>query len=107
MNPLGGAETGESLLRGIVTFAVLLLGIFGWSQSGLKGGRGIGGQGDFTADPVPELSTDAKEIITMINSDSKDLFLVDSRTESEYDGSTIYNVARGGHIPGAVPFHWY
>ncbi|GMH35813.1 hypothetical protein BSKO_03681 [Bryopsis sp. KO-2023] len=81
-------------------------GIFGWTESGLKGGSGFGGKGAFEANPDPDLIIDADEIAKMIDAGGDNLFLLDSRTESEFDGSLKYNVQRGGHIPGAVSFHW-
>ncbi|MFH1156911.1 MAG: rhodanese-like domain-containing protein [Pseudomonadota bacterium] len=38
-----------------------------------------------------------------------DFRLIDARTDEEYNGWTLYNEPRGGHIPGAVqiPFEWF
>ena len=32
--------------------------------------------------------------------------MIDVRTRDEYDGSTPYGAARGGHIPSALHLHW-
>lgn len=85
---------------------ILYGGIFGWRESDLKGGSGLEGKGTFEADPKPSLIIDADEIADRINAGGDDLFLLDSRTRDEFDGDLRYNVERGGHIPGAVSFHW-
>lgn len=85
--------------------SILYGGIFSWDESGLDG-KGIGGKGDFVASPNPEKISSADEIADLIDAGGDDLFLLDARTKTEFDGSTQYNVARGGHIPGAVSFHW-
>ena len=41
--------------------------------------------------------------------EDSDFVLIDSRTDEEYNGWTLYGEARGGHITGAVqiPYEWF
>lgn len=84
---------------------LFIAGIFAWELNDFQG-AGLSGTGDFIANPIADRTTDSDEIAGLIDAGGKDLFLIDSRTQEEYDGSTQYNVARGGHIPGAVHFNW-
>lgn len=79
---------------------ILYGGIFGWNGTG----RGVEGRGDFVARPVPERNINAEQLRTRLSNNSVNV--IDSRTADEYDGSTPYGSARGGHIPSSVLFNW-
>ncbi|PLX85911.1 MAG: hypothetical protein C0617_02775 [Desulfuromonas sp.] len=61
----------------------------------------------FTAALKPAVNPD-KEYINSRLGDA-DFVTVDTRTDDEYNGWTLYGEARGGHISGAVqlPYEWY
>ncbi len=41
-----------------------------------------------------------------LNTNSAAMKLIDSRTAEEYHGAILYGEARGGHLPGAISFHY-
>lgn len=61
----------------------------------------------FTANVNPAVIRGKAAIAGRMN--DADLVLVDTRTDAEFMGWTLYNEARGGHIKGAVhlPYEWY
>ena len=60
----------------------------------------------FTADRNPDATSTKANISGRM--DDNDFVIVDTRTDEEYNGWTLYGEARGGHITGAVhiPYEW-
>lgn len=61
----------------------------------------------FTAEIRPWVKSDKAHIASRLG--DSDFVTVDTRTDEEYNGWTLYSEARGGHLPGAVqlPYDWY
>ena len=61
----------------------------------------------FSADPDTTVNVDKDHIQNRLGAD--DFVVVDTRTDEEYIGWTLYGEARGGHITDAVqlPYAWY
>ena len=47
---------------------------------------------------------DAKEIFNLIR--KKEVYIIDTRTEKEYNGAILYGEKRGGHIPTSINIWW-
>ena len=61
----------------------------------------------FTALVNSDVTTTREHIKNRMNDD--DFVIIDTRTDEEFNGWTLYGEARGGHIPGAVqiPYGWH
>lgn len=83
---------------------ILQGGIFAWTERSFQG-SGRQGEGDFVARPIRHRIATEKQILNDLKKNHPPL-IIDSRTVSEYEGSTPMGESRGGHIPGAVSYHW-
>lgn len=61
----------------------------------------------FTAEINSSVKASKEDILSRL--DDADFVTVDTRTDQEFIGWTLYGEERGGHLPGAVqlPYEWY
>jgi thiosulfate/3-mercaptopyruvate sulfurtransferase len=64
--------------------------------------------GDFVVKPTALWSVQRDELKANLSSPSasKELMVIDTRSPQEFAGATPFGEQRGGHIPGALPFHF-
>jgi thiosulfate/3-mercaptopyruvate sulfurtransferase len=107
---IGGwdAQWGEEariawMLRhlGLNEVAVVEGGHRAWSDAGLatESGRSRPTPGSFTPTPVPALTAELSDLDEFV-------LVLDVRTREEFDGATLHDEHRGGHVPGARHLHW-
>jgi thiosulfate/3-mercaptopyruvate sulfurtransferase len=60
---------------------------------------------NFNGEPNPKVLTDFVHINSVIKSSKKKSFIIDARSNDEYDGSTI-RATHAGHIPTAINIDW-
>ena len=95
---------------GFEKVAILEGGFDQWKKNGLPIERGTGrdaSPSDFGVKDIKfdeSVSADQAWIRSRLKSNS--IAIIDTRTNSEYNGATPYGSPRGGHIPGAVNIYW-
>ena len=63
-------------------------------------------KGDFEVERRETWSADRAAVRKVIDGDSGDVVLIDTRSAREYAGATPYGESRGGHLPGAKHLHY-
>jgi thiosulfate/3-mercaptopyruvate sulfurtransferase len=64
-------------------------------------------RGDFVSNPRPTLRATTADVLQAVTvPDRPSAVIFDARTVEEFEGSTPYGSARGGHIPGAQHLDW-
>ncbi len=63
-------------------------------------------EGDFEVERRDQWGVDRAELREIVEAESDEVVIVDTRSEREYAGETPYGEDRGGHLPGAVHLHY-